>query len=91
MKRTTSLIGAVIRTSRLWELLARNFVRHLKQDMLMTPTAGNLSLFVRRIQGKLKALTSAYVDDSIGNGNDAFQTASEITARVFDSRPRDTN
>ena len=50
----------------------RTITRHLREDLNMNATVGDLSLFVKHIEDKLIGLTGIYVDDSLLCGNDAF-------------------
>lgn len=36
---------------------------------MMTSTTGDLSLFFKIVEGKLKGLTGVYLDDTIGAGD----------------------
>lgn len=56
----------------------------------MTSTAGDLSLFFRVVEGKLRGMTGAYVDDTIGTEDAKFEKESEATGERFQSNARDT-
>ena len=49
------------------------FSNHLINDLRMTKTAGDLSLFIKVVDGKLRGMTGAYVDDTIGTGDEEFE------------------
>lgn len=49
----------------------------------MTPTTGDLTLFFKFIEGKLRGFTGAYVDDTIGTGDTTFERESEATDKRF--------
>lgn len=55
----------------------------------MTPTTGDLSLFFKVGECKLKGMTGAYVDDTIGTGDRAFETESKATGDRFQSKVRE--
>jgi len=63
--------------------------RHLRQDLLMEPTAGDLSLFFKVVDGNLAGLTGCYVDDNLLKGTPEFITETDVTVTRFDSRPRE--
>lgn len=65
------------------------FSNHLVQDLGMISTTGDLSLFFKVIEGKLRVMTGAYVDDTIGTGNEAFEKKSELTGGRFQSKDRE--
>ena len=67
----------------------QTFSRHLKEYLTMRPTAGDLSLYIRRIHDELEGLVGAYVDDSIGTGTTDFENESRITEKKFQSKPRE--
>lgn len=66
------------------------FSNHLTRDLNMTLTTGDLSLFFRVVEGKLRGMTGAYVDDIIGTGDAAFEKESEVTGERFQSKARET-
>ncbi len=65
------------------------FAKHLRDDLLMSCTAGDLSLFFKVVHGKLAGITGAYVDDTLGAGDEDFQKESEKTQEKFESKPRE--
>lgn len=65
------------------------FSNHLQHDLNMTQTTGDLSLFFKAIEGKLRGLTGAYVDDTLGAGDTAFEKESEVTGERFQSKARE--
>ena len=52
----------------------------------MMKTAGALSLFFKVVDGKLRAMTGAYVDDTIGTGDQEFEEESKITGERFQAK-----
>ena len=65
------------------------FANHIKNDLEMIPSTGDLSLFFQTIRGKLAGLTGAYVDDSIGTGDARFEEKSRLMERKFESKARE--
>ena len=65
------------------------FANHLKNDLGMSPAAGDLSLFFKMVNGQLAGMTGAYVDDSIGTGTPDFERESEKTQERVESKPRE--
>ena len=56
----------------------------------MRPTAGDLSLYIKRTHDELEGMVGAYVDDSIGTGTKQFEEYSKLTEQRFQSKPRET-
>lgn len=63
--------------------------RHLKEDLEMTQACLDISLFFKRVQGKLTGLSGMYVDDGIHAGNAKFLEECDKTQTKFKSKPRD--
>lgn len=63
--------------------------RHLTDDLTMTPTALDVSLFFKTVRNQLSGLTGVYVDDSIHAGDVTFFKETDKTMAKFESRPRD--
>lgn len=73
------------------DYLHKTFSKHLRQDLMMTPTSGDLSLFFKVVKGKLCGLTGAYVDDTIGAGDAQFEQDSKATGLRFQSKDREND
>ena len=65
------------------------FTRHLTEELGMTHTTGDLSLFFKVIHDELSGITGAYVDDTIGAGTPAFENTSRLTEQRFQSKERE--
>lgn len=65
------------------------FLRHLKQDLEMRPSACDLSLFFKQLNGSLQGLVATHVDDTLSAGNSGFEKYTQITAKRFDAKPRE--
>ena len=65
------------------------FADHIKKDLHMTNTAGDLSLFFKSAHGKLCGLMGTYVDDSLLAGNHQFVQHTNKTLQKFDSKDRE--
>lgn len=46
---------------------------HLLEDLEMTPTTGNLSLFFNRSNGRWWGVIRSYVDDTLATGKEEFE------------------
>jgi hypothetical protein len=66
-------------SSTLWE--------HRRVDLNMTQSAGDGSLFFRRLGDNLLGLSATYVDDSLRAGTPEFTDAVTLTGKKFDSKP----
>lgn len=64
------------------------FSRHLRDDLCMMPTAGDLSLFIKKIHGQLHGIIGTHVDDTLAAGNNSFEEHSRKTERTFESKAR---
>lgn len=62
------------------------FSNHLIHDLRMTTCTGDLYLFFKVVDGKLRGMTGAYVDDTIGTGDRVFEEESEMTGERFQSK-----
>lgn len=71
-----------------WDL---TMVRHLKEDIGMSQTNLDISLFFKLIRGQLSGLSGTYVDDGIHTGDDAFLKDCDKTQAKFQSREREFN
>lgn len=60
--------------------------RHLKEDLMMRPTTLDLSLFVRRVHGKITGLAGMYVDNSLHAGTYELLEETKKTEAKFKSR-----
>lgn len=65
------------------------FSKHLIRVLSMAPTSGDLPFFLKTGEGKLKGMTGAYVDDTIGTVHIAFEKESLLTGERFQSRERE--
>lgn len=65
------------------------FSNHLIHDLDMTSTTGDLSLFFKVVEGKLRGMTGAYVEDTIGTGTKDFGEESKATGDRFQSKARE--
>lgn len=63
--------------------------KHLMEDLTVTPTSLDMSLFFKGLKGKLSGLTGVYVDDTLGAGNDVFLKEANMTQEKFESRARE--
>ena len=63
--------------------------RHITDDLKMTPTAGDPSLYLKRNKGDIDGIMGNYIDDGALAGNEAFQRLTEKTLVKFDSKPRE--
>lgn len=63
--------------------------KHLKADLTMTPTALDISMFFKSVQGRLSGVTGVYVDDSLSAGNNDFLQDTDKTQAKFESRERE--
>lgn len=55
----------------------------------MSQTTGDLSLLFKSVEGKLRSMTGAYADDTIGTGDAEFERESEATGKRFQSKARE--
>ncbi len=62
---------------------------HLVQDLGMTTSTADPSLFVKYENGKLIGVIATYVDDSLICGTDKFMEMTNATLKKFDSRERE--
>jgi Reverse transcriptase (RNA-dependent DNA polymerase) len=62
--------------------------RHMRDDLGMIPTAGDISLFTKHVGSELCGIAGTYVDDSLLSGNADFLKLSETSQQKFDSRER---
>jgi Reverse transcriptase (RNA-dependent DNA polymerase) len=67
---------------------AKTFTSHMKSDLGMVSTIGDISLFSKLMNGKLAGLAGNYVDDTIACGNEELRELSKLTAKRFLSSPR---
>ena len=65
------------------------FANHIKNDLHMSNTAGDLSLFFKFANGKLSGLMGTYVDDSLLAGTKEFLMHTDKTLKKFDSKDRE--
>lgn len=65
------------------------FSNHLIRDLGMTSTTGDLSLFFKVVEGQLREMTGAYVDDTIGTGTTKFEKESITTGERFLSKEKE--
>ena len=59
--------------------------KHFIEDLVMKPTAGDLSLCVKHISGQLSDLSGVYVDDLVEAGSTEFSTFTKQTSQIFDA------
>lgn len=59
------------------------FSEHLINDLHMMKTAEGSSFFFRIVDGKLRGMTGAYVDDTISTGDKTFEEESKMTGERF--------
>lgn len=64
------------------------FSRHLRNDLCMAPTAGDLSLFIQVVNNQLQCAMGTHVDDTLSTGNKRFEEESRLTEQKFDSKAR---
>jgi hypothetical protein len=69
----------------------RTLSNHLRKDLGMESTTGDIALFFKIIQEKLGGLCATYVDDTLQAGDQTFVELSELTQRRFQCRPREWN
>jgi Reverse transcriptase (RNA-dependent DNA polymerase) len=62
--------------------------RHMRADLKMHPTAGDISMFYRRVQDRLSGLAGTVVDDSLLAGDQPFLQHTDKSLQRFDSKPR---
>lgn len=65
-----------------------NFSRHLKGDMTMKPTSGDLEMFTKIVRDNLACMVGVYVDDTISTGPPEFEEESRATERKLESKGR---
>lgn len=65
--------------------------KHSQQGLCMRPTTGDLSLFFKVVESKPKGMTGAYVNDTIGTGDDVFENESKKTEYRFQSKLREND
>ena len=65
------------------------FARYRANELGVTHTTGDLSLFFKVVHGKLACITGAYVDDTIGSGTNSFEKESRLTEQRFRSKARE--
>lgn len=63
--------------------------RHLKKDLGMTPSAIDLSLFFKKVDGRLHGMTGMYVDDGIHVGDGKFLQECNKKQEKFKSSERE--
>ena len=64
------------------------FKLHLRKDLLMKQTDGDLALWFKGVGKALQGLIGVYVDDQLGCGTKEFVKYSEETEKKFKSRAR---
>ena len=64
------------------------FANHLRDDLHMRDTIGDLSLFFHHTRGKLDGILGTYIDDSLIAGTPTVETLTDKTLRKFESRER---
>ena len=69
-----------------WDATVTNY---LKNDLKMSQTSLDISLFFKMISGKLAGMSGMYVDDGIHAGNDEFLKLCDKTEEKFKSKPRE--
>lgn len=67
----------------------RTMTNHLKEDIGMDPTDGDLSLFFKHVESKLIGMTGTYVDDSLHCGTTDFMQLCDKSLDKFESRERE--
>ena len=65
--------------------------RFAKDDMQMTPTTLDISLFFKVVLDKLCGLSGFFVDDGIHSGTEEFSEESRKIEQKFKATPRETN
>jgi Reverse transcriptase (RNA-dependent DNA polymerase) len=63
--------------------------KHIKDDIGMKSTTGDMSFFYKHIGNNLVGLTGTYVDDSLLAGNLEFEKLTKTTMDKFESRDRE--
>lgn len=61
---------------------------HTVNDVELTPTQGDSSLYVKRKEAKLKGLMGTYVDDCLNAEDIEYEKLIKLTLSEFDSKPR---
>ena len=69
-----------------WDFTITDF---LKSDMDMKQATLDLSLFFKKLHGKLQGLSGMYVDDGTHAGNKEFEKDNERIEKRFHSKPRE--
>lgn len=64
------------------------FSRHIQDDICMKPTTRNFPLFFKEINGKLAGMIVAYIDDTVGTGDDDLIEALKSTEQKSRSKSR---
>lgn len=67
------------------------FSSHFVEELAMKPTCGDLSLFFKTVEEKLKGISGAYVDDTVGTGDVDSEKESGSTRERFQSKARETD
>jgi Reverse transcriptase (RNA-dependent DNA polymerase) len=62
--------------------------RHMRDDLGMNPTTGDISLFTKHVGSELCGIAGTYVDDSLLSGNADFLKLSDMSQQKFNSRER---
>ena len=63
--------------------------KHIRDDLEMKSTTGDISLFFKTIGNDLVGLTGTYVDDSLSAGTPEFENLTSKTMEMFESRDRE--
>lgn len=63
--------------------------KHILEDLGMKRTTGDMSLFFKKIHGKLAGIIGTYVDDSLLAGTEEFLQHTDKTIRQFESKGRE--
>lgn len=58
-------------------------VKHLKWDLRMSSTTGDLSHYVKKKRGRLMGIRGAYVDDTLSAADILFDEESNLTEQKF--------
>ena len=64
------------------------FAQHIRDDLEMQRSVGDLALFFKNVQGRLSGIAGTYADDSLLAGTLDFMTSTNKTLERFESRDR---
>lgn len=67
----------------------RTFTNHIKNDLGMDKTIGDLSLFTKNIYESFYGLSGVYIDDHLHAWNESFLKLTDKSLDKFESRKRE--